>query len=878
MGTNKHKEALWPAVPSRIVVEDSPLLAQVFELMEHAKPMQTLRHSSLRDRAIAGVARRETAQRERERTISRKRGRRSGTAHSALEQAYLPSGLSGESMGAGDGISRRPPRGGWKRRGPAWNGSANIDRSEIRSRRSDGGNFSCSSGDEKKEVRLRRGLPGSKSEQTISLQQSSGSDTSFTSRGGVTFNLGDNELLSSSWITPKSQVKRRHRHRRDNRLPPPNRSSRPKAAVATACTTMKTLGSRVGGSYCSDASPSASVSFASSSSSPGSKSPTPLPGVCYITYPPTPDLTAMAVPASSDGSVGHGLNDSDGSGGAGKGVSPITRKHAGDPSMEFSDRQQGKGCAAPDTALTGSSPPAHLLFREARGSSCDSTEGDDGEDWERVEEPPLVDGSHGRASTSTRDASPTSPSLTRGAELEACNSQRLQQEQRRQPKPGADDQSGGKMFQHRESVSMGGEGAEVGRSGREGHGSRRTRKSRGRHTPNPCKARSRVRSKTAPTDHPLGTSRISPTLPGVDEHQRPVFWLAEMHENLRKNRTRMDTEIETELSMVVRYFMRFGAKGGRDGLTLQDLEAAFRASRRADAFVAIEKKGKAAFAKCLSMLEAHGLTPEAWLEELLSKRKGDSLTTFDMGESIRAYNRAKPSWVRSHKHWLREFMIPEKDLRWCQRFVDPDGNTDVDAEEFSNAVRSTLDGKPRISFEESRAVELILEFERFMAINRIRLVDLFEKVDKDKGGTIDEDELREFLKLGRKKTETGMYGLLVSLKSFTRTTGLRLVDMIQATGAHPEEGMDPSQLQSFFERATNCSLRLTKESLEKIVTNVDEDGDGLLSLSEIQLVLTQHTQDELLLRRLAKAVAQHVSRQDKADHANKKGHDPPRQS
>ena len=34
-------------------------------------------------------------------------------------------------------------------------------------------------------------------------------------------------------------------------------------------------------------------------------------------------------------------------------------------------------------------------------------------------------------------------------------------------------------------------------------------------------------------------------------------------------------------------------------------------------------------------------------------------------------------------------------------------------------------------------------------MNRIRLVDLFETVDKDKGGTIDGDELREFLKLGR---------------------------------------------------------------------------------------------------------------------------------
>lgn len=51
-----------------------------------------------------------------------------------------------------------------------------------------------------------------------------------------------------------------------------------------------------------------------------------------------------------------------------------------------------------------------------------------------------------------------------------------------------------------------------------------------------------------------------------------------------------------------------------------------------------------------------------------------------------------------------------------------------------------------------------------------------------------------------------------------------------------------------------------------------------LSLSEIQLVLTQHTQDELLLRRLAKAVAQHVAKQDKTDHSSNKIHDLARQS
>lgn len=32
----------------------------------------------------------------------------------------------------------------------------------------------------------------------------------------------------------------------------------------------------------------------------------------------------------------------------------------------------------------------------------------------------------------------------------------------------------------------------------------------------------------------------------------------------------MSTDTEQELTMVVRYFMGFGAKGGRNGLTLQE--------------------------------------------------------------------------------------------------------------------------------------------------------------------------------------------------------------------------------------------------------------------------------------------------------------------
>lgn len=50
----------------------------------------------------------------------------------------------------------------------------------------------------------------------------------------------------------------------------------------------------------------------------------------------------------------------------------------------------------------------------------------------------------------------------------------------------------------------------------------------------------------------------------------------------------------------------------------------------------------------------------------------------------------------------------------------------------------------------------------------------------------------------------------------------------QATGAHPDEGMTPAQLETFFERTTNSSGQFTKGSLERIVVFVDEDGDGLV--------------------------------------------------
>lgn len=64
--------------------------------------------------------------------------------------------------------------------------------------------------------------------------------------------------------------------------------------------------------------------------------------------------------------------------------------------------------------------------------------------------------------------------------------------------------------------------------------------------------------------------------------------------------------------------------------------------------------------------------------------------------------------------------------------------------------------------------------------------------------------------------------------------------VIQATGAHVGEGMDPTQLLAFFERATNANLRISKESLEKIVQAVDEDGDGLVRIGRQKIMNIRH--------------------------------------
>lgn len=73
-------------------------LLKVSEMMEDAQSMQVIRHSCLRDRVIAGMARKSNAQRKQQHDSVRKRGRPCGTGNSALGEFFARIVLVDNSM------------------------------------------------------------------------------------------------------------------------------------------------------------------------------------------------------------------------------------------------------------------------------------------------------------------------------------------------------------------------------------------------------------------------------------------------------------------------------------------------------------------------------------------------------------------------------------------------------------------------------------------------------------------------------------------------------------------------------------------------------------------------------------------------------------
>lgn len=261
---------------------------------------------------------------------------------------------------------------------------------------------------------------------------------------------------------------------------------------------------------------------------------TPLPGVCYITYPPTPDLAAASwsSPPSERGLDGPRARARNSGSEAGSDVTQIARARRG---VSSADHPGDVGEEAPGSengsAAAGASP------RERREDECSFTacsntiaSSPDGS-WQNDRcGNGAIDDAGGPGRVGGKGGQ---PQRTPTEQRSSANEKTL----KRHVAYDLDEDSGSYrsgLVGTGEMTSIKGI-AEQG-SDRRAALRRQVGKDGGRGGGRPLRCGQKVISTMISDGHPLVASRGFPSLPGVDEHQLPPFWLAEMHDNMRKNR------------------------------------------------------------------------------------------------------------------------------------------------------------------------------------------------------------------------------------------------------------------------------------------------------------------------------------------------------
>lgn len=321
-----------------------------------------------------------------------------------------------------------------------------------------------------------------------------------------------------------------------------------------------------------------------------------LPGVCHITYPPTLDLAAVDSSSLLNGGVGgtgalmreeritrsaRVRRDDDSFAGVqrrAEGGSKSTESHQkgeeagmeGESSdlprgVEFTGTRRGSSTEENDTSAELSlgrsgregsgnckafpdptprlSPQSSLLSADPLSHSRGLARQGDNLEAERVE-------SSTEGSSHNRNKSGGGGEVGKEQQQQCfqetgsnlCDERSLQQEEQQeeqQQQPEVENETlvrGSTKCENepavKETVALvaGGRGEGGGRGGyqaaRKSSNGRRRRR-----------CRNSVLSMMTKAGHPLVASKESPSLPGVDEHQPPSFWLAEMLDNMRKNRS-----------------------------------------------------------------------------------------------------------------------------------------------------------------------------------------------------------------------------------------------------------------------------------------------------------------------------------------------------
>mmetsp|Transcript_17631 Transcript_17631/g.53981 ORF Transcript_17631/g.53981 Transcript_17631/m.53981 type:complete len:441 (-) Transcript_17631:75-1397(-) len=333
----------------------------------------------------------------------------------------------------------------------------------------------------------------------------------------------------------------------------------------------------------------------------------------------------------------------------------------------------------------------------------------------------------------------------------------------------------------------------------------------------------------------------------------------------KKKKKKVYSVSRKEIRAVIRYIDSLGDEPSDGEIDSSELEAAFRSARRARATKAMTEIGRKLVQRLLELLAVFELTPEAWFNQCDDSQNGQGDAKVTEVE-LRANLRDLATMAQRD-----DLLFSEQELTNLIRFMDPDGNGDLEVHEVKEAVTRAMQGDAANKMEQ-RASRVMKKLEDFMNKRQMRIIDLFRHFDEDNSGSITLEELQEGLeklagpnahdramaKLRQEEAErkakadeeekahidacietlnaakaVNVLNVIDKFEALMRERGMRIKDLFSKSGfdASGDGALDTDELKGALDQV---EIEMEHKELKKMIKFVDDSGNGQLEAEELE--------------------------------------------
>jgi len=223
---------------------------------------------------------------------------------------------------------------------------------------------------------------------------------------------------------------------------------------------------------------------------------------------------------------------------------------------------------------------------------------------------------------------------------------------------------------------------------------------------------------------------------------------------MEENRKPLKTFSGDEIEKAVLYVDSFGDGDGQ--ISLEELELAFKRSRRAMATQAEEMRGRKLMKRLRYLLELLGMDIPTWFQTMATscRHRENGVEVVSDGlisalELKQGLGRMASSLITNKQRRRRRkdgsinpYEFSTRDIVCLMRYMDPNGDGDLTLEEVEDAFERAKQPPEAVQIQ-SECGQVLKDLWEQMKVHNMRVVDLFSMLDVDGSGSINTCELEK---------------------------------------------------------------------------------------------------------------------------------------